>query len=79
MFTGIDVAATNASWKSNGFSEMVSFDIPVAVNCHYTYDIMSDFLTGKIIPDGSSLSVDLTLTDGRATKYTILFDTLLNI
>lgn len=76
MYTNVDVKATTASWKSQGFSESIILKVPTPVNGKYTYDLMQNFLNDEILENGASLSVSLIAEDGTVTKYAILFDSV---
>ncbi len=74
MYAGLDIDATVASWKANGFTRDATFATPNPVDNQYTFDLMEDFLNGMVIPNGASLSVSLLTYDDTCTNYTILFD-----
>jgi len=74
MYVDVDVAATVSTWNAVGFDENIQFNTPDPIDNEYVFDIMSSYLTGRSIEDGSSLSVSIIPTQGDETKYTILFD-----
>ena len=75
MYVDVDLAATVATWKAVGFDENIQFSIPTPVNNKYSFDIMANFLDGKSIKNGASVSVNIITTQGDLlTTYTILFD-----
>ncbi|MCM1403987.1 MAG: hypothetical protein NC133_00555 [Prevotella sp.] len=74
MYADVDLEATIASWRSNGFTQNVAFALPTPINHQYTFDLMQDFLKNTAISDGASLSVTLSTYDNTQTNYTILFD-----
>ena len=77
MYSSVNIKTTTASWKSEGFMHNVSFRVPEPTeDNYYVFDLMDDFLSGREIPNGSSLSVTLSTYDGLNTNYTILFDTV---
>ena len=75
MFVDVNLAETTSSWTSDGFMQPVSFRIPTPVDNRYTFDILNEYLSGRVIENGASLSVTLKTEDSAVTKYMILFDT----
>ncbi len=75
MFVDVNVATTVSTWTSNGFMQPISFTVPTPIDNKYTFDILNEYLSGRVIENGASVSVSLTTEDDEVTKYMILFDT----